>query len=71
MSAQSKARSVKEAWTNILVGYSFNYTMNILFLPLLWDAEKPLTSAHMIGVVYTITSFVRQYVIRRWFTKGD
>ncbi len=69
--SQSKARSIKEAWTNIFVGYGFNYGMNIAFLPLLWDPERPLMSAHMIGLVFTVASFVRQYIIRRWFTKGD
>lgn len=68
---QSRLRSVKEATTNIMVGYSFNYVMNITFLPIFWNPEKPLLSAHMIGVVFTITSFVRQYVVRRWFAKGD
>lgn len=68
---QSRARSVKEATTNIMIGYSFNYAMNIAFLPLLWNPERPLLSAHMIGIVFTIASFVRQYIIRRWFAKGD
>lgn len=69
--AQSKARSFKEAWANIFVGYGFNYAMNLAFLPVLWDPENPLLSAHKIGVVFTAASLVRSYIIRRWFNKKD
>lgn len=69
--AQSKARSRKEAYTNIAIGYSFNYVGNICLLPLLWHPEHPLLSAHAIGIAFTLISFVRQYIIRRWFSKGD
>lgn len=71
MNGQSKLRSVKEAMTNIFVGYSFNYSANIVLLPLLWNPERPFLSAHAIGVAFTLISFVRQYIIRRWFNKGD
>ena len=71
MNGQSKLRSVKEALTNIFVGYSFNYGANIVLLPLLWNPERPFLSAHVIGVAFTIISFMRQYIIRRWFSKGD
>lgn len=69
--AQSKARSVKEAWTNIGIGYVINYSGNVVLLPLLWDKDHPFLSAHLIGIAFTIISFVRQYIIRRWFSKGD
>lgn len=69
--AQSKKRSVKEAWVNIAIGYSINYGANIVLLPILWNPERPLLSAHAIGVAFTGISFVRQYIIRRWFNKGD
>lgn len=71
MSGQSKLRSAKEALSNILVGYSFNYSANIIILPLLWNPERPYLSAHLIGISFTLVSFVRQYIIRRWFNKGD
>jgi len=69
--AQSRRRSVKEACTNILIGYTFNYCGNIALLPLLWDSAHPLWSAHKIGIAFTLISFVRQFIIRRWFNKGD
>lgn len=69
--AQSKGRSIKEAFTNIGIGYTINYCANIALLPLLWNPEHPLLSAHYIGIAFTLISFVRQYIIRRWFNKGD
>lgn len=69
--AQSKARSVKEAWVNIAIGYGINYSANITLLPFLWDDKHPFLSAHAIGIAFTLISFVRQYIIRRWFSKGD
>lgn len=69
--AQSKGRSFKEASVNIAIGYSINYCANIALLPLLWNPERPLLSAHAIGIAFTLISFVRQYIIRRWFSKGD
>ena len=69
--SQTKARSVKEASLNILIGYSINYSCNIALLPWLWDPAHPYLSAHAIGIAFTLISFVRQYIIRRWFAKGD
>ena len=69
--AQTKTRSVKEACINIGIGYSVNYGGNVLLLPLLWDPAHPFLSAHLIGIAFTLISFVRQYIIRRWFAKGD
>lgn len=68
---QSKVRSIKEAWVNIGIGYTINYCANIALLPLLWNPEHPLLSAHAIGIAFTGISFIRQYIIRRWFSKGD
>ncbi len=69
--AQSKARSIKEASVNIAIGYTINYAANITLLPVLWNPDRPLLSAHAIGIAFTAISFVRQYIIRRWFSKGD
>ncbi|AHB12121.1 hypothetical protein Paz_24 [Xylella phage Paz] len=71
MGKQTKARSVKEAGVNILIGYTINYSANVTLLPILWDKDHPFLSAHAIGVAFTLISFVRQYIIRRWFNKGD
>ena len=71
MAAQSKARSVREAGVNIAIGYTSNYCANLALLPVLWNPERPIISAHAIGVAFTVISFIRQYIIRRWFSKND
>ena len=68
---QSRERSAKEAVVNILVGFTINYTANVALLPVLWDGRDPFLGAFLIGVAFTIISAIRQYVIRRWFNKGD
>lgn len=68
---QSKARSHKEARINLAIGYTINYTANILLLPYLWIPEHPYLSGHIIGVVFTIISYARQFIIRRYMAKGD
>lgn len=68
--AQSKFRSWKEAWVNIAVGYSVNFVANIVVFPL-FGYNVSIHDNIMIGVIYTFISLARQYVIRRWFSKGD
>lgn len=68
--AQSKARSWKEAWVNIAVGYSINFIANIVVFPL-FGYNVSIHDNIIIGVIYTFISLGRQYVIRRWFSKGD
>lgn len=68
--AQSKLRSWKEAWVNIAVGYSVNFVANIVVFPL-FGYNVSIHDNIMIGVIYTFISLARQYVIRRWFSKGD
>lgn len=69
--AQSKKRSWQEAWFNIFVGFSINYVANILILPLFGFKNLTPSKNFVIGILYTGISLVRQYVIRRWFNKGD
>jgi hypothetical protein len=68
---QSRKRSLKEAAVNIAVGFSINYCANLVILPLLWNGNNPFLGGLYIGIAFTIISCVRQYAIRRWFTKGD
>ena len=42
---------------------------NLAVLPLLWDADKPASSAFYIGLVFTFISILRQLFIRRWFNR--
>lgn len=64
---QTRLGSIAEAWTNIGIGFSLNWGVNILVLPWLWHADSPKLSAFHIGLVFTAVSLIRQYILRRWF----
>ena len=63
---QSRLGSLIEALVNILIGFTINWVANLLVLP--WFGFNVTGSqAFGIGVVFTVISLVRSYVIRRWF----
>lgn len=65
-SGQSRLDSMKEAWTNIGIGFSINYVANLLLLPLV-GLHVGLGDNFWLGCIYTAISLVRQFVIRRRF----
>lgn len=67
--SQSKKGSFIEAWANVAIGFGINYGANIVFLPLLWNPEAPWKAALYIGIVFTVISVVRSFVLRRVFNK--
>lgn len=58
--------SFVEAWANIGVGFAINFAANMLILPHFGFAITA-GKAFGIGVVFTVISLVRSYVLRRWF----
>lgn len=67
---QTRRRSLLESFVNILVGYSINFTANLLIFPLFgWhiSARENLT----LGVIYTGISLVRSYGLRRFFNRNE
>ena len=56
-----------EAKANIVIGFAINWTANMVFLPMFGFDTLTAAKAFVIGLVFTLISFVRQYVIRRWF----
>lgn len=64
--SQTKTGSFVEAWANIAVGFAINFAANMVVLPHFGFAITA-AKAFGIGVVFTIISLVRQYVLRRWF----
>lgn len=64
--AQTKFGSFVEAWANIAVGFTINFTANMLVLPL-FGFNVTGTQAFGIGLIFTVISLARQYVLRRWF----
>ena len=63
---QTKLGSFAEAWLNIFVGFSINWVANMFILPLFGFPVSGKT-AFEIGLVFTVISLVRSYVLRRWF----
>lgn len=63
---QTRLGSWAEAWANIAVGFSINYCANLIVLP--WfGLAVTMREAFGIGLVFTVISLVRSYVLRRWF----
>src|SRR5688572_25105880 len=64
---QSLKDSIKEAWTNIFVGFTINYIANLLILPLAMDSGEGVgfLNNFLMGWIYTAISMIRQFVIRR------
>ena len=64
---QTKLGSIAEAWANIAVGFGINFTANLLILPLFGFKGLTIRNNFVIGIIYTVISLVRSYVLRRWF----
>lgn len=63
---QTPRGAIIEAWLNIALGFSVNYTANFLLLPLV-GARFTAGENFALGWIYTAVSILRQYAIRRWF----
>ncbi len=59
---QTRLGSLIEAWINVAI----NFCANLLILPLI-GFHISVGQNLFIGVLYTIISVARSYVIRRWF----
>ena len=64
--SQSRRGSLIEALINTAIGFSINYFANLLIFPL-FGMHISMTANLVLGMLYTIISVVRGYVIRRWF----
>ena len=63
---QTKRASLLEAFANILIGFWVSVLANMLVLP---HFKNPgvFREAFLIGLIFTIISFVRSYLLRRLF----
>lgn len=64
--SQTKLSSFIEALMNVAIGFSINYIANLLIFPL-FNMHISLADNFWLGMIYTVISIVRSYVIRRWF----
>lgn len=67
--SQTIKGSIIEAWANIAIGFAINYTANLLILPLFGFHTLTAGKNFEIGLLYTIISLVRSFVLRRLFNK--
>jgi len=63
---QTRIGSAIEVAANIAVGFSINFIANILILPL-YGFEITGGQAFSMGLIFTVISIARSYIIRRWF----
>lgn len=63
---QTRLGSFFEACINVLIGFWINFCANLVILPLV-GFHITLGDNFYIGLLYTVISVVRSYVIRRWF----
>lgn len=67
--SQKISGSVGEAIVNVIIGFSINWSLNMLVLPAFGFTSLTGEKAFGIGLVFTVVSLARQYVLRRWFNK--
>ncbi len=63
---QTRKQSAIESVINILFGYLINFSANMLILPLFGFNISAIQNLFL-GVLYTLISFIRSYVIRRYY----
>lgn len=63
---QTRLGSLYEACFNVVIGFSINYIANLLIFPLFGFHITPSADLAM-GLLYTVISVVRSFVIRRFF----
>ncbi len=61
--------SIVESWVNIVIGFIINFTANMVILPMFGFHELTLAKNFEIGMLYTVISLVRSFVIRRYFNR--
>lgn len=63
---QTRLGSLIEAAMNVAIGFAINFCANLVILPLI--GFHITTGQNLfIGVLYTLISVARSYVVRRWF----
>jgi len=63
---QTRLGSFIEAWINVAIGYGINFTANMLIFPH-FGFHITVKENLILGLLYTVISVARSYIIRRWF----
>ena len=65
---QSPKHSFYESLTNVIIGYFVAIGSQMLILPL-YGIHIPIEQNLTMGLLFTVISLLRTYIIRRWFNK--
>jgi len=65
---QSRKGSFYEACINVLIGFWINFFANLVILPMV-GFNITVSQNFYIGLLYTLVSVARSYIIRRWFNR--
>ena len=66
--SQSRAASLTEAWVNVAAGFGLALAVQIMVFPI-FGLHPTLPQNLKIGLIFTATSLVRSYAIRRLFER--
>jgi hypothetical protein len=66
--SQTRLGSFVESWANIFIGFAINFAANLLILPLFGFTSLTPAKNFAIGLLYTVISLARSYVLRRCST---
>jgi hypothetical protein len=64
---QTRLGSLIEALANVAVGFGINYAMNLVILNGIMGMSITLTENLYIGLMFTVVSVARSYILRRGF----
>lgn len=63
---QTRIGSLIEVGVNIAIGFAINWVANLCILPL-YGFHITGVQAFSMGLIFTIISVARGYIVRRWF----
>lgn len=63
---QTRIGSLIEVLFNIAIGFAINWVANLWILPL-YGFQITGGQAFSMGLIFTVFSVVRSYIVRRWF----
>lgn len=65
---QTRREAIIEVWVGILIGFGINWIMNWFLLPMV-GAKFTAVENFWLGMIYTLVSVMRGFVVRRWADK--
>jgi len=64
---QTRMQSLIEALMNVAIGFGINFAFNFVILPIVGLPMPSLQQNFVMGILFTIVSVARSYLIRRFF----